>query len=97
MSIRGELPQLGELLFLTDGGLETDLIFNRGIDLPLFAAFDLLSGEAGTAALRAYYEPYVALAAEVGAGFVAETPTWRARPRGRARGAAPPSAPPRAG
>ena len=33
--------------FLTDGGIETTLIFQEGIDLPLFAAFDLL--EARTA------------------------------------------------
>jgi len=82
MSFRDRLPQAeGDDLFLTDGGIETVLIFHEGLDLPLFAAFDLLSGEAGTAALRAYYEPYVALAAEIGAGFVAETPTWRASPR----------------
>jgi S-methylmethionine-dependent homocysteine/selenocysteine methylase len=42
-----ELPQLKGDLFLTDGGLETTLIFHRGIDLPGFAAFDLLKGRAG--------------------------------------------------
>lgn len=82
MRFRERLPQVvGDDLYLTDGGIETVLIFHEGLDLPLFAAFDLLSDEAGTAALRAYYAPYVALAAEVGAGFVAETPTWRASPR----------------
>jgi hypothetical protein len=38
------LPQLtGERLFLTDGGLETVLIFREGIDLPEFAAFPALA------------------------------------------------------
>ena len=78
---RDRLPQLGDDLFLTDGGIETVLIFHDGLDLPAFAAFDLLKDEAGTDALRRYYAPYLALAAEHGAGFVAESPTWRASPR----------------
>src|SRR6476620_10910835 len=74
-----ELPRLaGDRLFITDGGMETTLIFHRGIDLPDFAAFDLLKDEAGVAALRAYYEHYVAVAREHGVGAVLDTPTWRA-------------------
>jgi hypothetical protein len=42
---------------LTDGGIETVLIFDEGIELPCFAAFDLLRTAEGTEALRAYYEP----------------------------------------
>jgi S-methylmethionine-dependent homocysteine/selenocysteine methylase len=81
MSYRSELPQLGDRLFLTDGGMETTLIFHEGLDLPLFAAFGLLKDEEGTEALRRYYEPYLELAREDGLGFVLETPTWRASPR----------------
>jgi homocysteine S-methyltransferase len=73
------LPQL-ERTFLTDGGMETDLIFNRGIDLPEFASIDLLKDSEGKAALRAYYEPYIELARERGLGFIYGTPTWRASP-----------------
>ena len=76
-----ELPQLEGDLFLTDGGIETVLIFHEGLDLPEFAAFDLLKDEAGTEVLRSYYAPYVELAAERGLGFVLESPTWRANPR----------------
>jgi S-methylmethionine-dependent homocysteine/selenocysteine methylase len=73
------LPQLsGDRLFLTDGGLETTLIFHRGLDLPYFAAFDLLKDEAGAEALRRYYEPYLATARERGAGIVLDSATWRA-------------------
>ncbi len=79
--MRTRLPQLDGRLFLTDGGIETVLIFREGFDLPAFAAFDLLKDEAGTEALRRYYEPYVALAAASGLGFIAESPTWRASPR----------------
>ena len=73
------LPQL-ERPFLTDGGLETDLIFNHGIDLPLFASITLLQSEAGRAALTAYFGPYLAIARDAGAGFVLESATWRASP-----------------
>jgi len=78
---RQQLPQLDDRLFLTDGGIETSLIFHDGIDLPLFAAFPLLKDDEGTEALRRYYRPYAQLAADNGTGFVLETPTWRASPR----------------
>ena len=81
MAARDHLPQLDGGLFLTDGGLETTLIFHQGIDLPAFAAFTLLDDERGTAALRRYYEPYLALSRAHDAGFVLESPTWRASPR----------------
>jgi S-methylmethionine-dependent homocysteine/selenocysteine methylase len=81
MGYRDQLPQLDGELFLTDGGIETSLIFHDGIDLPLFAAFTLLRDDEGTEALRRYYAPYVELAADGGHGFVLESPTWRASPR----------------
>ena len=81
MTYRHHLPQLDGGLVLTDGGIETTLIFLDGLDLPLFAAFHLLKDDEGTEALRRYYEPYAALAADRSAGFVLESPTWRARPR----------------
>jgi S-methylmethionine-dependent homocysteine/selenocysteine methylase len=79
-SYRQRLPQLRDELFLTDGGLETTLIFHEGVVLPSFAAFDLLKDETGTAVLRRYFERYVAIARAQGSGLVLETPTWRAKP-----------------
>ena len=52
---RHDLPQSGGGAFVTDSGLETDLIVHHGFDLPDFAAFVLLDDEAGTEALRRYY------------------------------------------
>jgi homocysteine S-methyltransferase len=75
------LPELGHAPLLTDGGLETTLIFHRGVDLPLFAAFTLLGDEEGESLLRRYYDSYLRLAAEHGTGFVLESATWRASPR----------------
>lgn len=51
---RQNLPQLNNRLFLTDGGIETTIIYHDGIDLPYFAVFDLLKTERGIRTLRAY-------------------------------------------
>ena len=77
-SYSNRLPQLDGGLFLTDGGIETTLIFLDGIDLPYFAAFDLMKTEDGRAALTRYYERYIAIALSDGTGFIFESPTWRA-------------------
>ncbi|MBN9022464.1 MAG: homocysteine S-methyltransferase family protein, partial [Rhizobiales bacterium] len=75
---RVALPQLGSRLFLTDGGLETTLIFHNGIDLPHFASFALLDTPEGRKALGDYFLPYIEAARRSRAGFVLEAPTWRA-------------------
>ena len=67
-----------ETLFMTDGGLETTLVFHDGIELPYFAAFDLLKDDAGTDYLRSYYRRYAEMANRFGLGLVLESPTWRA-------------------
>lgn len=72
------LPQLHAPLTITDGGLETTLVYLHGIDLPDFAAFPLLETDAGRAALAAYYEPYLDLGRRLGVGVIVDTPTWRA-------------------
>jgi S-methylmethionine-dependent homocysteine/selenocysteine methylase len=77
---RNNLPQLKDNLFVTDGGLETTLVFHHGLELPLFAAFDLLKDEQGIDTLRRYYEQYANIAHQQGLGFVLEAPTWRANP-----------------
>jgi S-methylmethionine-dependent homocysteine/selenocysteine methylase len=79
-SISWSLPHQWDRPFLTDGGIETSLIFDDGLDLPHFAAFHLLRDRAGRAALSRYYERYMAVAARAGLGFVLESPTWRASP-----------------
>jgi len=77
---RNQLPQLSDRLFLTDGGLETTLIFHEGVDLPHFASFDLMKSKAGIAKLRAYYARYITMAKDNGLGFILEGHTWRANP-----------------
>lgn len=75
---RERLPQQSQQTFLTDGGMETTLIYHDGLDLPCFAAFTLLRNAEGVAHTRAYYARYAAMAQRAGFGFVLETPTWRA-------------------
>lgn len=75
---RQALPQLENKLFLTDGGLETTLVFLEGMDLPCFAAFDLLRDEDGMDILRRYYKQHIDIARRNRSGFLLETPTWRA-------------------
>jgi S-methylmethionine-dependent homocysteine/selenocysteine methylase len=72
------IPQAGAGTWITDGGMETVLVFHRGFDLPSFASFPLLDSAAGTAALRAYFEPFADVARDRDVGLVLDTPTWRA-------------------
>ena len=75
---RHRLPQLNGRLFLSDGGIETTLIYHDGLELPYFAAFHLLKDAEGTDALRRYYRRHAAVALRNGTGFILESATWRA-------------------
>jgi S-methylmethionine-dependent homocysteine/selenocysteine methylase len=74
------LPHESADLFLTDGGLETTLVFLEGFELPYFAAFDLLKEKKGYSAIRNYYTRYLKIAKACQTGFILESPTWRANP-----------------
>jgi len=75
---RYNLPQMGNEVFLTDGGMETTFVFNDGIDLPEFAAFVLMQNSEGRATLIDYFQKYILIAKEHNIGLILETPTWRA-------------------
>jgi S-methylmethionine-dependent homocysteine/selenocysteine methylase len=72
-------------LHLTDGGLETSLIFRQGVELPEFAAYPLVADAGGRAALEAYWAPYLAVGRELGVPMLVDSPTWRANPDWGAR------------
>ncbi|MBA1145903.1 homocysteine S-methyltransferase family protein [Ectothiorhodospiraceae bacterium WFHF3C12] len=82
---RHHLPQLDGGLFVTDGGIETTLIFHDGQDLPHFAAFHLLKDETGTELLRDYFRRHARVARANGTGFIFESATWRSSPDWGAR------------
>jgi S-methylmethionine-dependent homocysteine/selenocysteine methylase len=74
------LPHQSPVPFLTDGGLETTLVFHEKLDLPCFAAFPLLKDPTGHRILKQYYRTYARLAVRHGIGFVLESPGWRGNP-----------------
>jgi len=67
-------------LELSDGGMETSLLFHQGFDLPCFAAFPLVAEKGGRAALRRYFAPFLEMAGQLDVPFVLDAPTWRANP-----------------
>jgi len=81
MKYRNTLPQLAGKQMITDGGLETTLIFHNGLELPLFAAFKALETDAGIAAIDAYMDRFARIAVDAQRGFIMDTPTWRASAR----------------
>lgn len=75
---RTNLPQLSGDLFLTDGGLETTMVFHEGFDMPYFAAFPLLENAKGQDAFNRYFHNYCTIAEKYEVGFILEAVTWRA-------------------
>ena len=69
------LPQ-----FITDGGIETHLIFNMGVELAHFSAFPLNDSAAGREVVRSYYRDYMPVARAAGRSFLFATDSWRASP-----------------
>ncbi len=77
---RLNLPQAADKLFITDGGLETVLVFQEQIEIAEFASIDLMRRPNGGAIISNYMTPYVEIAKSSGLGLVMETATWRASP-----------------
>ncbi len=74
---RQQLPQLGNRMFLTDGGMETTLIFLQGIELPEFSAITLMDNPEGLQIAKDYFQTYLQMAEDFGTGFILESVTWR--------------------
>lgn len=74
--LRSPLPRAGDR-YVTDAGLETELVFHDGFELPHFISATLVEDEVGHARLERYYRSFVALAEEQAMGVLLETPTWR--------------------
>lgn len=75
---RQALPQLSGELFLTDAGIETDLIFNHGIEIGEFAAHTLLPDPVGRAAVETYFRGFFRLARDRHTEFILDSVTWKA-------------------
>ena len=80
---RSYSPQLGSDMFACYTGMDADLLYNRGIDLPGFASYPLLSDPEHKSILREYYCNLVDLAREQNVGVILDSVTWVAnRDRG---------------
>ena len=73
-----QLPHQGDRIYITDGGLETTFVFQKEVDLPLFASFHLLNSQSGIDDLKDYYRHYIDIAQRNKFGLILDTPTWRA-------------------
>lgn len=83
------LPLDGQL-YLTYTGMETDLMFTKGVDLPGFASYPLLETASGRDLLTQYYTDLIQIGLNQNLGIILESPTWVAnRDRGTAIGCTP--------
>ena len=73
-------PLLADGPYVTDGGLETDLLFHHGVDLPEFASFPLVADPGRPGAARRLLRRLRRGRRAAGQGLLLETPTWRANP-----------------
>lgn len=76
--MRTEALKYADRFYLTDGGLETYMIFDKGFELPCFSSAALLETPEGRSELTKYFERFVDIADRTGRGFVMDVPTWRA-------------------
>ncbi len=76
MSRTLDFPLLEQHRFLCYTGMETDLIFNQGVDLPGFASFPLLESDRGRELLTQYYQRLIRIGQAHGIGVFLDTPTW---------------------
>ncbi len=83
--LRADLSQTKSRIFLAYVGMETDLMFNKGMDLPGFASYPLLESPDGVAQLKSYWADLMTTARQSGLGAILESPTWVAN-RDRAAG-----------
>ncbi len=75
---RNQLPQLSGDLFLMGAGLETDLMFNHGIEIPGFATHTLLQDDKARNLIANYYRQFLSFAIEQDTGFILGSQTWKA-------------------
>lgn len=75
---RSALPQLSGDLYLADAGIETDLIFNHGVEIREFASHTLLPDPVSREIVAKYFRGFLSLAKNFDAGFILDSQTWKA-------------------
>ena len=78
---RNALPQMDGGIFLSDGGMETTLIFHEGWSCRIsLRSFCSTPRPAGSSSRRYYEQLSGDRARQHGVGFVLDSATWRANP-----------------
>jgi len=69
------MPHQTGKIDITESGLETVLVFHHNLNLPLFAAFPLLTTSSGRKVLSGYYTRHVEIALKNCVGLIFGSPT----------------------
>ena len=85
-------PRRSGLVYLTEGGQETEVMYKHGFELPEFAMFPLLDDPAGVVKLREMYTAVLETAVEHGCGVLLGGLDYRASPDWASRVGYPPEA-----
>ena len=75
---RKQILQLEDTIFLLPAGLETDLIYNQGFEIPGNATHLLLQDPKGRNAIASNYRQFLALARKKNMGIILHASTWKA-------------------
>ncbi len=73
-------PRIDNLYYLTEGGVETEVMYKWGYELPEFAMFPLLDNPEAHKVITAMYRRYMDVAAEFGVGIIIGSHDYRASP-----------------
>ena len=73
-------PRLENKFYLTEGGVETEVMYKWGYELPEFAMFPLLDNPEADAVIRNMFRRYLDVAAEQNTGLLLNGHDYRASP-----------------
>ena len=73
-------PRRPGLVYLTEGGTETEVLYKWGFELPEFAMFTLLGNPEADSVIEKIYDGYFDAAAATGAGMLLNAHDYRASP-----------------
>ncbi len=81
MTVASPTPPIGtNEVFLTEGGIETEIMYRHGFELPEFSMLPLLDNPKAVAAIRSVLSQHLDVAAEFGLSFMLTGLDYRASP-----------------
>lgn len=81
MAIRNPFPAIGaDEVFLTEGGVESEIMYRHGFELPEFAMFPLLENPKAVSAMHGVFSEQLDVAVEFDLSFILAGLDYRASP-----------------